>query len=194
MDLNIYKNICEANIGFDLDGVLLDLFGSVKKSLDRIGINIDMDSLKEYNADEHECKEEIIKCFHNPYVFLNADPFKGSYELMKFLYNKNIKFFIETISLNEKIANIKEVWLSKYFPFIKTKDVYHRIGKDAPKFYKDATIVVEDNPYYIETSTFKNSNHIVALMDRSYNKKIESERVIRIYDYDQLKNLIVSKI
>lgn len=176
-------------IGFDIDGVVLDIWGSVVRHLRSEGKDISPEPPTTYNFKGHPYREDIFRCFSNPDVFAKAELYDGIKEAFDTLDFIGFKYHYNTLSYNKDVEIAKIKRLEELLPnFNKSK--YLSVIDTCDKVFTDATIVVEDNPHYFTSDDFRNSDKLGIIVDREYNQCVSGQRIKRVKHLNMLASTI----
>lgn len=181
------------NICIDIDGTITNPYHFIPY----------LNKMYEKNLTEEECTtldwkelygeniEEILNKFHDEYIsaYDEAEVVEGAKDIISELYEENNLYFVTARSTS--LTEITTSWLNKKgFSDI---DVY-LLGSDY-KIEKarelNCNIFIEDNPW--NAMQIAKAGIDVILIDTNYNKGVYHERITRVKDWNQIKELIQSK-
>lgn len=135
--------------------------------------------------------EELLNKFHNEYMnaYEEAEVVEGAKDIIAELCAENNLYFVTARSVD--LTDVTTNWLEqKGFAGI---DV-HLLGSDY-KIEKakelNCNLFIEDNPWNAVQIAKAGIN--VILIDANYNKNTEHEKITRVKDWKQIKELIQSK-
>ncbi|MGL5693145.1 MAG: 5' nucleotidase, NT5C type [Peptostreptococcaceae bacterium] len=135
--------------------------------------------------------EELLSKFHNEYVnaYIEAEVVEYAREIIDEIGMNNKLYFVT--ARNQELTELTTNWLNnKGFSNI---EVY-LLGSDY-KIEKanelKCDIFIEDNPN--NAIQIANAGIDVILMDANYNKNVEHERITRVENWTQIKELIQDK-
>lgn len=168
-------------IGFDVDGVILNIWGSIVDNLKKRGYDISPQETTNYSFRGHPYRKEIFECFSNPDIFAKANLYDGAFRLFCILEQTGAKYYFKSISYNKDVETAKIKRLKEILPTFDDSKYISVIG-DIDKEYTDADIVVEDNPSYFKSKDFTNSDRTGVVIHRPYNCSVRGDRIVRIYN------------
>lgn len=135
--------------------------------------------------------EDLLSKFHNEYIhaYTEAEVVEGAKDIITELNQNNNLYFVT--ARNESLTDITTNWLNQSgFSDI---EVY-LLGSDY-KIEKaqelGCNLFIEDNPW--NAIQIANVGIDVILIDANYNKDTEHERITRVKDWNQIKELIQSR-
>lgn len=181
------------NICIDIDGTITSPYHFIPYLNDICQKNITeeecitLDWKELYNQD----MEDILKKLHNEYihVYKEAELVENVKETLEELKINNNLYFVTARS--EILTDITKEWLIE--KGIHNIDV-HLLGSDY-KIEKakelNCNLFLEDNPD--NAIQIANAGIDVILMDANYNKEINHERITRVKNWNEVKELIISK-
>ncbi|MDU4935287.1 MAG: hydrolase [Peptostreptococcaceae bacterium] len=178
------------NICIDIDGTITSPYHFIPYLNNMYNKNLSNEDCTTLDWTElyGEDIEDILNKFHNEYMnaYEEAEVIEGARDIIKELYERNNLYFVTARS--ESLTGITTNWLNKNgFSDI---EVY-LLGSDY-KIEKakelNCNLFIEDNPSNAIQIAEAGIN--VILMDANYNKGTEHERITRVKDWKQIKELI----
>ena len=154
------KGICKMNyVGLDIDGVLCDWHSLIE------GLFKPNDVSTKYFWKNLGRFADIQDILTNPVYYKNAPPCENAYELIKFLNDNNISYFIST-NRAESLVGVTVSWLRKYLN-ISPKTIVYFDKNDYP-LNAEFVIYIEDRVDYIPT--LLELNFFVLLLNKVWNE------------------------
>ena len=184
-------------IALDLDGVVcntIPLF--VKKMNEKTGIEKRVDDIWHYNLSKvYRCGSKTFQNILNSFNYKDVNPMSGSIRVIRELREKGFEIYFMT-SRADSVNNL----FSRYRIKKETRewiDIFF-LGKDYEKivFSKDKVLyAVKNNIKIIVDDNMKtaiegmNGGLITLLFDYPYNRKLNEKGVIRVYNWNDIKNI-----
>ncbi|MGL5711485.1 MAG: 5' nucleotidase, NT5C type [Paraclostridium sp.] len=178
------------NICIDIDGTITNPYHFIPYLNEMYNKNINEDECTTHRLEElYEVElNDLLKLFHTDYIhaYSEASVVEGAKDIIDKLYEMHNLYFVTARS--ENLQDITVNWLEDNgFGEIGV----HLLGSD----YKldkakelECNIFIEDNPD--NAYQLANGGLTVILIDNNYNKTVEHENIIRVNNWNDIKDYI----